>query len=415
MIMSSWRLTGAMLALALLASLLISPAHSQAVETIHPWRFISPGNGGSCSSSVRFEGENIPNGLTYAVDGVEVFDEDSRGFEPNSRGEVTVTASLPQGTTTPDSLTKTFRGLIGNGYSCDPLGLNPEATQTWCSNRDYRKNVTRISTATVASSHNEPVTWTLQPHGGGVVLASGRATAPYSVDTSKMYFDLNQPRSLAAGRYELQLVLPMLKFAGDVQYPSILNIDVADCVQRKAMTCDAVTLHNPSKVPVTAFTTKDDHTQFTSVALGQTKSIYLGFSTNPRVLEWSAWSYSPEAPTAEFPDAGRPRQIGRGGEGDGLGVTSRMPLCSLVAVTPKITGTAKKGKTVKAVAGNWKPTGVTFSYRWNRNGKSISGATKSSYKLVKKDKRKRITVTITGTKAGYTTTARTSAATKKVK
>lgn len=87
----------------------------------------------------------------------------------------------------------------------------------------------------------------------------------------------------------------------------------------------------------------------------------------------------------------------------------------ITPATPKISGTAKKGKTLKAAPGTWKPSGVTLKYQWKRNGAVISGATKSTYKLVTKDKKKRITMTVTGSKTGYTTVARTSAATAKVK
>lgn len=83
--------------------------------------------------------------------------------------------------------------------------------------------------------------------------------------------------------------------------------------------------------------------------------------------------------------------------------------------TPRIIGTAKKGKKLTASPGTWKPSGVALTYQWRRNGAGIPGATKSTYKLVKKDKKKRITVTVTGSKPGYTTLSRTSPATAKVR
>jgi hypothetical protein len=43
-----------------------------------------------------------------------------------------------------------------------------------------------------------------------------------------------------------------------------------------------------------------------------------------------------------------------------------------------------------------------------RDGKTIKGATKSSYKLVKADAGKKISVKVTGTKTGYTTVSKTS-------
>ncbi|WP_298131782.1 hypothetical protein [Micropruina sp.] len=83
--------------------------------------------------------------------------------------------------------------------------------------------------------------------------------------------------------------------------------------------------------------------------------------------------------------------------------------------TPKISGTAKVGKKLTAKPGTWKPSGTKLSYQWYRNSTKISGATKSTYKLVKADKKKKITVKVTGKKDGYANTTKTSAKTKTVK
>jgi len=84
------------------------------------------------------------------------------------------------------------------------------------------------------------------------------------------------------------------------------------------------------------------------------------------------------------------------------------------APTPKISGTVKVGKTLTVKKGTW-DSGVTFTYQWYRSGKKISGATKSTYKLVKADKGKTIKVKVKAKKAGYTTVTKTSKATAKVK
>ena len=76
--------------------------------------------------------------------------------------------------------------------------------------------------------------------------------------------------------------------------------------------------------------------------------------------------------------------------------------------TPKITGTAKYGSTLKLVKGAWGPAPVTTKYQWKRNGVAISGATASTYKVRSADRGKRITVAVTGTKVGYTTVAKAS-------
>ena len=84
------------------------------------------------------------------------------------------------------------------------------------------------------------------------------------------------------------------------------------------------------------------------------------------------------------------------------------------SVKPKITGTVKVGKKLTAKPGVWKPSSVKLSYQWLRNGKAIKGATKAVYTLASKDKGKKITVKVTGKKAGYASKSVVSKATKKV-
>ncbi len=83
--------------------------------------------------------------------------------------------------------------------------------------------------------------------------------------------------------------------------------------------------------------------------------------------------------------------------------------------TPTISGTVKVGRTLTAKPGTWKPSGVSFTYQWKRNGSAISGATKSTYKLTSTSKGKKITVTVTGSKVGYVPVAKTSKSTVAVK
>lgn len=85
------------------------------------------------------------------------------------------------------------------------------------------------------------------------------------------------------------------------------------------------------------------------------------------------------------------------------------------AATPKIVGTVKVGQTLTASPGSWHPPAVTLRYQWYRNSKAIRGATKASYKVVKADKSHTIKVKVTGSLAGYTTVAKTSSQTTKVK
>lgn len=94
------------------------------------------------------------------------------------------------------------------------------------------------------------------------------------------------------------------------------------------------------------------------------------------------------------------------------GVEGTPPRTALAA-TPTISGTARVRATLKVKRGTWTP-GTTFSYRWYANGKAISKATKSSLRLRKSLRGKRITVSVTGRKSGYATVTRTSG-TRKVR
>jgi uncharacterized protein YkwD len=82
--------------------------------------------------------------------------------------------------------------------------------------------------------------------------------------------------------------------------------------------------------------------------------------------------------------------------------------------TPRITGTAKAGQTLTANHGTWSPSGVTFTYQWNRAGVPIKGATGKTRKATKYDAGKQLTVSVTGSKTGYASVTKTSAKTKLV-
>lgn len=80
----------------------------------------------------------------------------------------------------------------------------------------------------------------------------------------------------------------------------------------------------------------------------------------------------------------------------------------LTTATPSISGTAKVGSALTAKPNTWSPAPTKFTYQWKRAGKAISKATSAKYTLTKSDKGKAITVTVTGTRSGYTTAAHTS-------
>lgn len=88
---------------------------------------------------------------------------------------------------------------------------------------------------------------------------------------------------------------------------------------------------------------------------------------------------------------------------------------TMIAVKPRISGTARVGRALTAAPGRWQPTTTTFSYQWYRNKSKIKGATKVAYVIKSADKGKKIRVKVTGRATGYTAKAMTSSKTGKVK
>ena len=95
--------------------------------------------------------------------------------------------------------------------------------------------------------------------------------------------------------------------------------------------------------------------------------------------------------------------------------TARITAGYLTAPTPTIGGTRRVGYLLTAYPGTWKPSGVTFTYRWLRNGVPITGATGKTYRLRSVDRGDRIRVRVTGRKTGYYTKTVTSAATSTIR
>jgi Leucine-rich repeat (LRR) protein len=95
--------------------------------------------------------------------------------------------------------------------------------------------------------------------------------------------------------------------------------------------------------------------------------------------------------------------------------TVAVPQGVLAGSNPTILGKAKVKKTLTAKIGAWSPAPDVVTYQWYRSGKAIKNATKASYKLVKADKGKKITVKVAVSKVGYATRVVVSKSTAKVK
>jgi hypothetical protein len=60
--------------------------------------------------------------------------------------------------------------------------------------------------------------------------------------------------------------------------------------------------------------------------------------------------------------------------------------------------------------GYWKPSGLTWSYQWLRDGKAISGQRGASYRLTAADWGTKVSLRVTGSRSGYTSQTRTTPA-----
>lgn len=88
--------------------------------------------------------------------------------------------------------------------------------------------------------------------------------------------------------------------------------------------------------------------------------------------------------------------------------TSVVAPATFKAPRPAIKGTKRVGSTLTVVRGSWSPTPSAVKYVWKANGVTISTRTSSKFVVPAKARGKQLTVTVTGTKAGYTTKSVTS-------
>ena len=98
------------------------------------------------------------------------------------------------------------------------------------------------------------------------------------------------------------------------------------------------------------------------------------------------------------------------------GVVSNAALANtgcLRAAVPVISGSATVTSRLTAVPGNW-TSGTTFHYQWLANGAAISGATAATLSVSAGLVGKRISVRVTGSKAGYLNHSVTSGSTSAV-
>jgi hypothetical protein len=86
----------------------------------------------------------------------------------------------------------------------------------------------------------------------------------------------------------------------------------------------------------------------------------------------------------------------------------------VIVGAPTISGSPRIGKKLQAAVQVTGADAPTVSYRWYRNGKKIAGATKATYRLAKRDSRKKITVAVTVRVPGQNPVVAVSAPTSKI-
>lgn len=75
---------------------------------------------------------------------------------------------------------------------------------------------------------------------------------------------------------------------------------------------------------------------------------------------------------------------------------------------PVIKGKAKIGRKLSVRLPTFTPSSVTTKLVWKRNGKTIKGATKKTYKVTGKDRNTKMSVVVTVSRPGYQTRRLTS-------
>lgn len=93
-----------------------------------------------------------------------------------------------------------------------------------------------------------------------------------------------------------------------------------------------------------------------------------------------------------------------------LPVTKTVNVAAACTVRPTFTGTARVGRRLTGTKGTWRQVSHTFSYRWLRDSRPITGATRSTYVTTRADRGHLISLRVTATRSGFTSVSATSAA-----
>jgi len=149
---------------------------------------------------------------------------------------------------------------------------------------------------------------------------------------------------------------------------------------------------------------------------------YWSYWTSTRKADgtWSDWGYASTGPATSSPAKGTAEaHLWVAGSIPWDASPAPVPAVSAPigyasSPVPVISGTTKVGQKLRVTTGAWSPMPPKLKIRWYRNGHAIKHATATTYTLRKADRRKRISVKVTASGAGYQTLSRVSVKTAKV-
>jgi Leucine-rich repeat (LRR) protein len=207
------------------------------------------------------------------------------------------------------------------------------------------------------------------------------------------------------------------------------NITVAVSGSRDGYEDTAAVESDPIEVsPQGTFAAPDEIAVRGSYAVGQTLTAERGtWTPTPSTFSYQ-WLRSGQVIggateatyTLSVADLGKVITVKVTGSSDGYRSASARSLApsavataSFVADNPRVLGTPRVNEVLTATPGSWTPE-PTLSYQWYRSGVVIGGATAATYRVVAADVGKKISVAVTGKRAGYAAAVRKSATTSAV-
>lgn len=96
--------------------------------------------------------------------------------------------------------------------------------------------------------------------------------------------------------------------------------------------------------------------------------------------------------------------------GPALPVTKTVNVAAACVVRPTFTGTLRVGRRLTGSKGTWRQVSHSFSYRWLRDGRPITGATRTTYTTTRADRGHLITFQVTAKRTGFPTVTAKSVA-----